>query len=76
MLVLFTETTNRHHIDVDGEYVALDILDTAGKVNLPVNYTELHERIPRLQTPKARTRERERERGVGRTKIDYSLHFF
>ncbi|CAH3139855.1 unnamed protein product [Pocillopora meandrina] len=25
------ETTNRHHIDVDGEYVALDILDTAGK---------------------------------------------
>lgn len=30
---LSTETTNRHHIDVDGEYVALDILDTAGKVN-------------------------------------------
>jgi len=31
---LSTETTNRHHIDVDGEYVALDILDTAGKVNM------------------------------------------
>jgi len=25
------ETTTRHHIDIDGEYVALDILDTAGK---------------------------------------------
>ncbi|XP_068746890.1 ras-related and estrogen-regulated growth inhibitor-like isoform X2 [Montipora capricornis] len=25
------ETTTRHHVDVDGEFVALDILDTAGK---------------------------------------------
>ena len=31
---ILTETTTRHHIDVDGEYVALDILDTAGKVNI------------------------------------------
>ena len=31
---IFTETTTRHHIEVDGEYVALDILDTAGKVKL------------------------------------------
>ena len=31
---IFTETTTRHHLDVDGEYLALDILDTAGKVNI------------------------------------------
>ena len=33
--LLFSETTTRHHVDVDGEYLALDILDTAGKVNTP-----------------------------------------
>ena len=33
--LLFSETTTRHHVDVDGEYLALDILDTAGKVNIP-----------------------------------------
>lgn len=25
------ETTTRHHVNIDGEYIALDILDTAGK---------------------------------------------
>ena len=29
-----TEATYRHHLVIDGQYVSLDIMDTAGKVRL------------------------------------------
>ena len=29
---IFTEMTYRHHMTLDGHYVALDIMDTAGEV--------------------------------------------
>lgn len=45
LLVFFIEIINRYYIDVDGEYVVLDILDIVGKVNFLVNYIELYERI-------------------------------
>ena len=29
---LFTECTYRHHVELDGQFLSLDVLDTAGKV--------------------------------------------
>lgn len=33
-MCFFIEIINRYYIDVDGEYVVLDILDIVGKVNM------------------------------------------
>lgn len=32
-----TECTYRHHVELDGQFLSLDVLDTAGKVSIPTN---------------------------------------
>ena len=31
-----TESTYRHHVELDGQFLSLDVLDTAGKVQQAV----------------------------------------
>ena len=36
----FTEFTYRHHVELDGQFLSLDVLDTAGKVRIYLIYKQ------------------------------------
>lgn len=40
-LLLITESTWRHHMEVDSEYIYVDLMDTAGEVRKKKNFQKL-----------------------------------